>query len=103
MIDWAYRCYVTSLVIPHADYQRFLRNSDSDVLEGPCPSAYFHALYGEHEAKIDIRTLEVIEGWLPNRAVALVLEWASMHRIELMEDWELCETMQPPKKIRSLE
>jgi hypothetical protein len=64
---------------------------------------HFHALYGEHEAKIDIRTLEVIEGLLPNRALALVLEWASLHRMELMEDWKLCETMQPLKKIQSLE
>ena len=26
---------------------------------------HFHALYGEHEALIDIRTLEVIQGRLP--------------------------------------
>jgi hypothetical protein len=29
---------------------------------------HFHALYAEHEALIDIRTLEVIEGRLPRRA-----------------------------------
>ena len=64
---------------------------------------HFHALYAEHEAKIDIRTLEIIEGSLPKRALALVLEWASQHRIELMDDWNLCETKQPLKKIQSLE
>jgi hypothetical protein len=48
---------------------------------------HFHALYAEHEALIDIRTLEVIEGGLPKRALALVLEWASEHRSELSEDW----------------
>ena len=37
---------------------------------------HFHALYGEFEALIDIRTLEVLEGQLPRRALALVLEWA---------------------------
>jgi len=37
---------------------------------------HFHALYAEHEALIDIRTLEVMQGSLPNRALALVLEWA---------------------------
>jgi len=29
---------------------------------------HFHALYAEHEALIDIRTLGVIEGSLPKRA-----------------------------------
>ena len=28
---------------------------------------HFHALYGEHETLIDIRTLEVIKGGLPRR------------------------------------
>jgi len=64
---------------------------------------HFHALYGEFEALIDVRTLEVIRGQLPKRALALVLEWASQHRDELMEDWRLCESRQPPKKIEPLE
>jgi hypothetical protein len=64
--------------------------------------AHFHALYAEQEALIDIRTLEVIEGCLPKRALALVLEWASEHRTELMEDWDQCARMQMPKKIAPL-
>lgn len=64
---------------------------------------HFHALYAEHEALVDIRTLEVIRGSLPRRALALVLEWAAQHRDELMEDWKLCEAMQPPKKIEPLD
>lgn len=51
---------------------------------------HFHALYGEYEALIDIRTLDVIRGGLPRRAQALVLEWAALYRAELMEDWNLC-------------
>jgi len=35
---------------------------------------HFHALYGEFEALIDIRTLAVIRGSLPRRALALVGE-----------------------------
>lgn len=66
------------------------------------PPPHFHALYAEHEAKIDIRTLEVIEGSLPRRALALVLEWAQEHRTELMEDWSLCTQRQSPKKIEPL-
>ncbi len=64
---------------------------------------HFHALYAEYEAQIDIRTLETLEGRLPNRALALVLEWAALHRDELMEDWRLCENMQRPKRIRPLD
>ena len=51
---------------------------------------------------IDVRTLEVMEGQMPRRALALVLEWAQEHRAELTEDWELCAHNQLPKKIRPL-
>jgi hypothetical protein len=59
-------------------------------------------VYAEDEILIDIRTLEAIEGNLPRRALALVLEWAQEHRTELMEDWELCSRNQPLKKIHPL-
>jgi hypothetical protein len=72
-----------------------------DLPAGP-RTAHFHALYAEHEALIDIRTLDVIEGSLPRRALALMLEWASEHRAELMEDWDLCSHLQTPKKIAPL-
>jgi hypothetical protein len=64
---------------------------------------HFHVLYGEHEALIDIRTMEVFKGYLPKRALVLVLEWAIQHRPELMEDWSLCEQKQPLNKIAPLE
>ncbi len=53
---------------------------------------HFHALHAEHEALIDIRSLEVIRGSLPRRALALVLEWAA-----------LCQQRQSPKKIEPLD
>ena len=64
---------------------------------------HFHALYAEHEAQIDIRTLEIIEGELPSRALALVLEWAAQHRGALVENWGLCEAMERPNRIPPLE
>ena len=30
------------------------------------------------------------------------MEWAQQHRLELMEDWELCVLKQLPKKIPPL-
>jgi hypothetical protein len=63
----------------------------------------FHALYSEFEALIAIQTLEVYQGNLPRRALALVLEWAAQHRAELMEDWKLCAANRTPLKIAPLE
>lgn len=49
--------------------------------------AHFHAIYGEHEVLIEVETLSVFRGSLPRRAVALVLEWAALHRSEPLDDW----------------
>jgi len=51
------------------------------------PPPHFHAVYGEFMGVFDIQTLEVIEGDLPNRARKLVLEWAEIHKAELLEMW----------------
>lgn len=49
---------------------------------------HFHAEYGEFIAEIGIETLEIIRGKLPRRALTLVLEWASLHRDELKQNWD---------------
>jgi hypothetical protein len=59
-------------------------------------------MYAEFEVVVDIGTLMVLEGEFPRRALALVLEWAQEHRVELMEDWELCSRRQQPRKIQPL-
>lgn len=64
---------------------------------------HFHSLYGSDEALISIQTLEILEGGLPRRALALVLEWAAEHRHELMEAWETCRNNQMPQGIEPLE
>lgn len=46
---------------------------------------------------------EVIVGYLPKRALSLTIEWAIGHRAELMEDWNLCQAKQQPRKIQPLE
>ena len=85
----------------HANHQYILRNCYPDVLEGT-PPPHFHALYAEYEVLINIQTLEVMTGSLPRRAMVMVLEWANDHRAELMEAWNKCAHMQPPKKIEPL-
>jgi hypothetical protein len=51
------------------------------MFTGDHPPPHVHAMYAGHEA---------------------VIEWASEHRDELMEDWRLCEQMQQPKRIAPL-
>jgi hypothetical protein len=63
---------------------------------------HFHAIYAGDQALIDIRTLEVIRGSLPRRALIMAMEWAQDHRAELLEDWELCASNQTPKPIDPL-
>ncbi len=49
--------------------------------------AHFHAIYREYEALVEVETLLVFRGSLPRRALAMVLEWATLHRVELRDDW----------------
>ena len=57
---------------------------------------------GEFEATFSVDTLAVLEGSLPQRATALVLEWASQHREELAHDWDLARQAQPLQAIPPL-
>lgn len=65
--------------------------------------AHFHAVYGEYEALIEIETFGVYRGEIPRRALALVLEWAGLHREELRRDWDLARSGRPPAPIAPLE
>jgi phosphomannomutase len=63
---------------------------------------HFHARYGEFKAAIDIRSLGLLEGYLPGRALGLVVEWAGQHQKELLQDWELAVSGQIPRQIEPL-
>ncbi|MDA0738032.1 MAG: DUF4160 domain-containing protein [Nitrospirae bacterium] len=63
---------------------------------------HFHAEYAEHEALIDVNTLAVFSGRLPARALGLVTEWASLHKKELLSDWEKAKSLDPLEKIEPL-
>jgi hypothetical protein len=64
---------------------------------------HFHASYGEHEALVEIETLAILRGELPRRAMALVLEWAALHRAELRSDWERARGGTPTLPIAPLD
>lgn len=51
--------------------------------------AHFHAEYAEFTAQIAIDNLGILNGYLPPKALALVVEWASIHQQELLENWRI--------------
>lgn len=64
---------------------------------------HFHAEYAEHEAIYEIETIEVLRGELPRRAHALVVEWTTLHRGELKENWDKARVGLPLQRIEPLD
>jgi len=65
--------------------------------------AHFHAEYGEHEAVYEIATIEVVRGYLPRRAHALVVEWTTLRRVDLMNNWDRARQGLPLIDIQPLD
>jgi hypothetical protein len=72
------------------------------IFYGDHPPPHFHAVYGSDVAKIDIDSLTVIDGHLPPRALAITMEWASLHQAELREAFHKAANLQTPGKIAPL-
>jgi hypothetical protein len=49
---------------------------------------HIHVVYGEYVGVIDIRSLQMIQGDLPNKALKIVQEWTQIHQEELLKMWE---------------
>lgn len=63
---------------------------------------HFHARYGRE--KISVRIADgVVTGAFPPRALSHVLEWWSLHRAELAENWQLARQRMPLRRIAPLE
>lgn len=63
---------------------------------------HFHVQYNDYRAQIAIDSLGTIEGQLPPRVLSLVVEWASMHRVELLANWTDLSTTGRFRKIEPL-
>jgi len=50
---------------------------------------HFHARYGDYSGAIRIDDFALIESFLPPRALGLVIEWAEIHKEELLINWKL--------------
>lgn len=64
---------------------------------------HFHAIYGEYEAEVSIKSGGLLEGNLPPSARKLVKKWIENHKDELLEDWNLARQHKVLKKIDPLE
>lgn len=63
---------------------------------------HFHAIYNEYEALVEISELKILTGNIPSRALGLVIEWASLHKAELMNNWDRAVRMESIEKIDPL-
>lgn len=64
---------------------------------------HFHARYGNQRAIIEIVSLAILQGALSPRALGLIMEWASLHKTELMTNWNLAREHAPLQPIPPLE
>jgi hypothetical protein len=62
---------------------------------------HFHVVYGEFKVVINIHD-EIVEGFMPKRALKLAFEWMDLHKVELLENWELAQNGEELKKIEPL-
>lgn len=67
------------------------------------PPAHFHARYSGKRIVVNIETLSVDRGRLSPRVTGMILEWAQLHQVELLENWEDMRNGRSPKPILPLE
>ena len=63
---------------------------------------HFHARYGNYRISIRINDLSIIVGSLPPRALGIVMEWASIHQKELMQNWDRAINYKPLEPVEPL-
>jgi hypothetical protein len=63
---------------------------------------HIHARYQGQNAAISIQNGDVLEGEIPPVKMKLVQAWLEIHREDLMADWELAVSGQPPFPIEPL-
>jgi hypothetical protein len=64
---------------------------------------HFHVRYNKYKAIISINDLALLDGKLPPKVLGLVVEWASLHKKELIENWKLATQLKQLKPIKPLE
>lgn len=52
---------------------------------------HVHAVYGDNTAEITINSGEILEGYLPSKALSMVREWIEINKEELLLIWNTQE------------
>ena len=63
---------------------------------------HFHARYGEHIGVVCLNPPRLQEGYLPPKALGMVLEWAEIHEQEILVAWESLQSGKLPGTIDPL-
>lgn len=67
------------------------------------PPPHIHVRYGSYRAKVRLAPVELLEGALPPRPLAMVVHWARLHEAELLDSWRRLEQGWPPLRVAPLE
>jgi hypothetical protein len=63
---------------------------------------HFHAFYSGQKATYQIDPLGIISGEISERANRLIMQWARLHRDELLAEWDVLSRLLPGFKIEGL-
>ena len=78
-----------------------------DIHPGMNPTPHFRATYEDLEpnpvAEYEIESLALLNGGLTPLVHEFVIEWASLHKSDLMENWQRAINHQPLLEIDGLE
>jgi hypothetical protein len=67
------------------------------------PPPHIHVRYGRAAARIRIAPVQLMDGRLPPRILALAIEWGNLHQAELLKNWHRMRIEQPPLRVAPLE
>ncbi|MBI5485715.1 MAG: DUF4160 domain-containing protein [Deltaproteobacteria bacterium] len=66
------------------------------------PPPHFHVTHGDDRAQMRIDPPGLLNGALSPRALALVVEWAALHRSELLTNWDRVQARRAATRIEPL-
>ena len=55
---------------------------------------HFHVVYQGQRASFNVLPVSRRRGQLPARAERMVMEWAALHQLELLQNWERAQSEQ---------
>ncbi len=67
------------------------------------PPPHFHAIYAGAEVEVAIDPPSVMNGMLPPRALAMVMEWAELRQKDLLRVWNQARASKPLDRVKPLQ